>query len=81
MTSFLPLSIEILLAIIVVGRLELLDLRIVASSFLFFMPLWRLVITGLRISLTYDAFDIKIDGISWQGCFNWGFLVIVAKVL
>ena len=75
------MSIEILLAIAVVGGLELLDLRIVASSFLFFLPLWRLVLTGLRISLTADAFDIKIDDISWRSCFNWGFLVIVTEVL
>ena len=82
MTSFLPLSIVILLAIIVVGRLELLVLQIVASSFLFFLPLWRLILTGLRISLTFDAFDnIKIDGISGRFCFDWGFFVIVTEVL
>ena len=81
MTSFLPLSIEILLAITVVGGLELLVIRIVACSFLFSLPLWCLVLTGLRISLTFDAFDIKIDGISCRSRFNWGFIVIVAKVL
>ena len=81
MTSFLPLSIEELFAIADVWRLELLVIRIVASTFLFFLPLWCLILIVQRVSLTVETFDIKIHGISRRSRFLRGCLIIVAEVL